>query len=98
MRAATAGRAEMERLPRMREAQLMLLIRRRIGERRIAVTLVAGCEGGHVLAEQRQSPVLEAGACPCGAAGVECGEPIGERGSLAKIDAGESNVMDTRAV
>ena len=83
---------------------MLLLVRRRVGERRSTVAFVGGREARrHVLAKQRDSPVFHAGVTPGGAAGIVLGKPIGKlsgkpignRGSLAQADAGENNVMNT---
>ena len=83
---------------------MLLLVRRRIGERRCAVALVGGRKARcQVLAEQRDSPVSHARVASDGAVGVVLrkpigklsGKPISNRGRLAEADAGESNVMNT---
>ena len=87
----------------MRKAQILLLIRRRIGERRGAVIARRREARRHVLAEQRDSPVSHATRRPRRPIGIVSGKPIGRlagkpisnRGNLAEADAGERSVMNT---
>ena len=81
---------------------MMVLIALRVGDRRYALIARRDEARRHVLAEQRECPVLQAAVAPGGAARVVSGkptskltgQPISSRAILAEANAGESNVMD----